>query len=305
MQTKSTDSFKQRRLLGWRSCLALFLGVPLLTLLLYSGYCWGLWGRSSLLLQHYFQCKCPSASEKARYPKDAEILFSACRYTYSELSPSGRFLLVSEDKSGQLTYLLNLQTMEKTPTPSFSSFLTDELVFVENGLEDIILEFFTGKKYPIRTFGSWQLNAYVDGKLNLEMLVDTLQTADEIYLTENYGTVIVLMPEFPADRKQSFTFDNSDIPGSITEKVKQFLMLHNIEYEALPKSYPREVVSPDGKFVARDDGVYLAQINQRIIESDNRLLVRGWTNDGRSAIYTSHFVEPCLLRLALPLGDDS
>jgi hypothetical protein len=282
------------------SCFAILLGLPLLTLMLYFSYCWGMWGRSSLLLQYYFQCKCPPASEQARYPKEAEILFSACRYTYSELSPSGRFLLVSEDKSGNVTYLLNLQTMEKTPTQSVSSFLTDEIAFIEDGLEDIIIDLFTERQYPIQTFRHWQPNAYIGGKPDLELLVDTLQGADEIYLTESYATVIVLMPEFPTNMEKSFTFDKSDIPNP-----QQFLILNNIRYKAIPESYPREVVSPDGRFIARDDGIYLAKTNQKITEDIHRLFVRGWANDGSGAIYTSYFLEPCLLRLALPMGDDS
>jgi len=36
-----------------------------------------------------------------------------------------------------------------------------------------------------------------------------------------------------------------------------------------------------------------------------RLLVRGWINNGTAAIYASHSFEPGLLRLALPMGDDS
>lgn len=305
MQAKSTNSSKQRKLPDWIGCSALFLGVPLLALLLYSSYCWGIWGRSSLLLQYYFQCKCPAESEKERYPKEAEILFSACRSHSVVLSPSGRFLLVHEGSSGLLTYLLDLETMQKTSAEPVSSFLSDEIAFIEDGLVDKIIDFSTGRHYPIRTFRYVQQDAYSNGELKPEVLIETLQRADEIFLTNSYDTVIVLMSDFTANMDESFTFDISDIPGSDPGKVEQFLTVNNIKYEAILESYPGEVVSPDGKFIARDDGIYLTQTNQQIVEGAAWLLVRGWTSDGSSVIYTSDIFGPCLLRLALPMGDGS
>ena len=303
MQMKIADSFKQRRTQTRISCFVVLLALPFL---LYFGYCWGLWGRSSLLLQHYFQCKCPSASEKTRYPKEAEILFSACGYHNVDLSPSGQFLLVREDNSGNVTHLLDLETMKKTPAQSVSSFLTDRVAFIEYGLEDALINFSTGKQYPIRTFRYVKPNAYTNGKLNRQMLVDALQQADEIYLTESYGTVIVLMSEFPMSMEENFTFDKSDLPGVDSDEVEQIFILNNIKYKALPKSYLKEVVSPNERFIARDDGIYLAKTNQKIIQGVPRLYVRGWVSDGSGAIYTSYFFEPCLLRLAIPIvGDDS
>lgn len=303
MQTKSTNAFKQRGLQNWISCFTLLLG---LTFLLYFSYCWGLWGRSSLLLQHYFQCKCPSASEKARYPKEAEILFSACRYNNVDLSPSGHFLLVREDNSGDMTYLLDIETMQKTPTQSISSFLTDEVAFIEDGLEDILIDLFTGKQYPIQSFRYLQTDGNITGKLDLELLVRTLQRAEEVYLTESSHTVVVLMSEFPTNMGKNFTFGNSDIPGGDSERVEQFLILNNIKYKAVPKSYPGATVSPDNRFIARDDGIYIVRNNQKIIEGAPRLFVRGWASDGSGAIYTSYFLEPCLFRLSIPIvGDDS
>ena len=300
---RSTNSIKQRRLRGWIGCFTLLIGLPPL---LYFSYCWGLWGRSSLLLQHYFQCKCPPASEPARYPKEAEILFSACRYNNVDLSPSGRLLLVREDRSGNVIYLMDLETAQKTPIQSVTSLLTDELAFTQEGMDGFIVELFTGKRYPIQTFRFWQTNAYIDGKPNLDLLADTLRQANEIYLTKNYGTTIVLMSEFPTNIEQNFTFNKSDLPGVDSEEVEQFLILNNIEYTALPKNYPGEVVSPDERFIARDDGIYLAKTNQKIIQGAPRLHARGWISDGSGAIYTSYFFEPCLLRLAIPLvGDDS
>ncbi|MCC6301010.1 MAG: hypothetical protein IT314_17110 [Anaerolineales bacterium] len=93
--------------------LTLLLGLPLL---IYYGYCWGWWGRNSLLLQYLFQCSCPAASEEARYPEYVDVLVPACKNQGALLSPSGRLLSVQEEESGIISsYLLNLQTNEKKP----------------------------------------------------------------------------------------------------------------------------------------------------------------------------------------------
>jgi hypothetical protein len=96
----------------WLPRIVLLLGLPLL---FYYGYCWGLWGRGSLLLQYLFQCTCPPASEEARYPEEVDVIVPACRQSYVELSPSGRLLAVREEQAGlPSTYLLDLQSMGRT-----------------------------------------------------------------------------------------------------------------------------------------------------------------------------------------------
>src|SRR5687768_16749344 len=110
LKARIASAFRQRELEFWLGCLVILLVSPLL---FYYGYCWGWWGRNSLLLQYHFQCDCPIASEQTRYAEEVEVIVSACRHNYSKLSPSGRFLLVNEGKSGLLIYLYDLQTMEK------------------------------------------------------------------------------------------------------------------------------------------------------------------------------------------------
>ena len=100
-------------------------------LLFFYGYCWGLWGRRSLLLQYLFQCKCPAASEQARYPDQVDVIISACQNVQTVLSPSGRLLVVYEEES---VYLLDLQSNENISLPlppkSGFQFLTDNLLYV-------------------------------------------------------------------------------------------------------------------------------------------------------------------------------
>jgi hypothetical protein len=302
-QIETGHSSKQR---GYRFWLIRFILLLSLPILLYYGYCWGLWGRSSLLLQYLFQCNCPIASEEARYPDEVDIVISACYQSYVVLSPSGRFLQVKEEKA-ELTssyYLLDLQTLERVDVTNqpFSSFLTDNLGFIEGGIEDHIIDRTTGKQYSIKAFRYWREDAYVNGKPNLGLLVSALHQAEQIFFTQNNDTAIVLMSDFPTNYKKNFTFDRSDILGGDSNKVEQFLQENNIIYQIVFAGYPHEAVLPDGKLIARDDGVYLVETNQMIAKAPPSF-VRGWTSDGRGAIYSSG--GRCLIRIGLPFADET
>jgi len=308
MQVETTHTPKPRRYRLWAGCFILLLGSPIL---LYYGYCSGLWGRHSLLLQYFFQCSCPPASEEWRYPKRVDVIVSACRQSYVELSPSGRFLQVKEEKSGLAStyYLLDLQTMERTDLTNrrFSSFLTDDLGFIESGLEDYIVDRNTGKQYPIQTFRYWRENAYVNGEPDLELLVAALHQAEQVFFTQRSNdTVIVLMPNFRTNPEQSFAFSRSDIRrGDFNNRVEQFLQANNISYQTVRADFPGESVSLDGRFVARADGIYLVETGKKVVEgystsrfnllhSRNYFTVRGWISDGSGVIY-SKFLNPCLI----------
>lgn len=316
METKSNNPSKQRNSRIWIGCSVLLLGAPFL---LYFGYCWGLWGRHNLLLQYYFQCKCPATSEQARYPKEAEVIVSACRSWTAELSPTGSKLYITEKVFGRFSnYLLNLQTNEIIPIKSkvtHFDFLNDELLFrsekdyVQNG--GYVLDGNTGIEYPIKTFREIQPNAYVDSYVNTDMLVTAFREADQIILLDAASyPAISLSADFREYPEHSFVIYFHDIEGEGVNRIEQLLQQNEINYAYAPSpsiwdSYHRELVSPDGKLIAKTDGIYLAKTNQRIVEGiPFRVLVNGWTNNGY-VIYSSTYLGPCLFRFSLPLADDS
>jgi hypothetical protein len=304
LQRETNQPSHQRGYRFWLGCFTLLLGLPLL---FYYGYCWGLWGRSSLLLQHLFQCGCPPASEEARYPDEVDVIVPACQRvdTAVSLLPTGHFLYLRKESEGSIsTQLLDLQTMERTKVTDrrLSSFLTDDLWFVEGGVEGTIIDRRSEEQYPIKTFRFWRADSYVNGTPNLELLLTTLREAERIIFTQNNDTVIVLMSEFPTNLEKNFTFDRSDIPGGDANRVEQFLQENNIPYQTVLSEFPREVLSPDGKLIARDDGIYSVETNQLIVKAPP-FLVRGWTHDGLSVIYSSR--SRCLFPISLPFADDT
>ena len=315
-QTKTDHPSKQRGYRFWISRLALLVG---LGVLLYYGYCWGLWGRSSLLLQYLFQCGCPVASEGARYPEQVDVIVPACRYVSSTLSPSGNFLYVQEESSSQIpSYFLDLRNNEKKPSfiPARSTvyFLTDDFLFLslEYGHDDYqggeyILDRTTGKQYPIRSFVFFRSNAYVNSKLNLGVLADSLRKSKDIFLIGD-RIIVALATDFSAHPEHNFYVDRPAFPGYEEKRVEQFLQQNNIQYHSVPDLLPGEALSPDKRFIAREDGIYLAETNQRVIDgystskyyrsySRKYFSVRGWIYDSSGVIY-SKFLEPCLIEVS-------
>jgi len=322
MQTETHSATKQRGYRFWLIRLALLLALPLL---LYYSYCWGLWGRSSLLLQYLFQCNCPPVSEEARYPDTVDVIVSACKYYSSILSPSGRLLYVQEEESGiSSTYLLDLLTNEKTSLfiPEGSNhFLTDDLLYLSlyygRGYEggEFIMDGTTGKQYPIQSFLHLQPEAYSYGELDSSLLFKALLQVEKVFLIDApYQPVIALSSDFRAHPEQNFTFDASALPEDNTNLLEQFLQQNNIIYYRVPASFPHEAVSPDGILIARADGIYLLETDQKIVEgysagglfhpySGKIFSVRGWTHDNSGVIY-SKFLNPCLIEASFFLSDE-
>jgi len=304
MKTKLTP----RRRYFWVVFLVLLIGLPPLS---YYGYCWGLWGRGSLLLQYLFQCKCPAASEQARYPKQVEVLISACKNVSTTLSPSGRLLAVYEDET---VHLLDLQNNENIPLhlpeKSGIQFLTDDLLFISSyGGDEYIYDRTFNVKYPIRSFMSLEPKAYSYGEVNTELLFKALLRIEKVYLIDNaYPPVIALSSDFRIHPEHSFTFHYSALPGDNADLVEQFVDQNNIAFYHIPSAFPDEAISPDGRFVARLEGIYLVETNQKIVTSNfvdafglHYLSVRGWAYDGTGVIYSA-FSNPCLIDLGVDFG---
>ena len=305
LQSETNHPSKRRGYRYGLGCLTLVLGLPLLV---YYGFCWGLWGRESLLLQYLFQCNCPLASEEARYPKSVDVIVSACRHVTTKLSPSGRFLFVHEKASGLTSiYLLDLQTSEKVPflLPEESGFyfLTDNLLYVSLAYEEnYVLDRTTGDQYPIQKFSSLSPNAYVRGYANLSLLAEALQPAKYVFFRDYNDTIVALDPDFPASAEKNFVIDGLDIPGKNPNRTEQFLKESHIFYQTIRPDFPEEVISPDGRFTARADGIYFVQTRQKIVEGVSSS-ARGWTNDSRGVIY-SRFLDPCLIETNFFIFDD-
>lgn len=306
-----TGDFYRRRgcslLIG---CLLIPLGLALLT---YYAYCWGWWGQGSLLAQYLFQCGCPISSEPARYPERVDVVIPACHYGGVRLSPSGRFLYVREKRLWLTsTYLLDLQTDEKIPfalPEGYFHFLTDDLLYLHYGGGEYILDPMTDMKYPIQSFRQLQPGAIFNGYVDPDLLLNAFLQVEKVFLVDAPSQpVIALSSDFRTHPEHSFIFYEFDLPVEGTNPVEQFLQQNNIIYYRATATFPTEAISPNERFMARYDGIYLVETNQKIVEGYSAggeyHEVQGWSYDGRGVIYFP-FLGPCLIETNFFIFDDT
>ena len=275
----------------------------------YYSYCFGLWGRGSLLLQYLFQCGCPGFSGELRYPREVDFIMSACRREEIILSPSGRLVMVLPKAriDGYATAkVLNLQTNDKTSLrlpDGHSYFLTDDLMYIfayfgsdhEGG--DHILDLRTNTMYPIQTFRQWSPDSFVSGNADPIKLAEALRRAGSVYYIKHHRRIVALPQDLARIPDQAFLSSAFDVPdeGDVN-RVEPFLQENNIHYEPVYALSGSDSLSPDRKFIARNDGIYLAATDQLIVEAPFEG-VEGWVYDGRGAIYTG---RGCVFLFSLP-----
>ena len=230
-------------------------------------------------MQYLFQCSCPVASQEARYPDGVEVIVSACKYGSSILPPSGRLQYVEEETSeSPSTYLLDFHTGEKTTfvlAEGSNHFLTDDLIFHSHyGDDEYILDRSTGMKYPIQSVERLRPSVYSNGNVEPDLLLKALLQVNQIFLIDDtFQPVIALSSDFRTYPENSFNFDAFDFSADERNPVEQFLQQNNIDYHFVPDMFPGEALSPDGRFIARADGIYLANTEQKIVEGYS---ARGW-----------------------------
>jgi hypothetical protein len=307
-ETKDTPKRQRRRF--WLGCFTILLVLPVL---LYYGYCWGLWGQHSLLFQYLFQCKCPFTSEERHYPVEVDIVVSAYRNANVRLSPSGRFLYVNEHRNTLASsYLLDLETHQKIEfavQTDYIYFLSDDLVLFSlnyGGGEEYILDRSTGEQYRIPKFRSLHPEAVINGDADLSLLAEALRKAKHVFLINDIDTAVAITPDFPASPENNFITNRFDIPGEGPHRIRLFLQEYSISHQFISSNLPEDAVSPDGRFIAHPDGIYLIDTGERIVEghfvrkflSKQYFSVLGWTHDSSGVIY-SKFPEPCLIEWGL------
>lgn len=215
------------------------------------------------------------------------------------------------------TYLLDLQTEEKIPftlQEGSNHFLTDDLIFHSfYGDDEYIWDIATDKQYPIQRFTRMRSNAYLNGELNLKMLAEALRDAKNVFLIDD-DNIIAVVSDFRNHPESNFNILRGDFPGRDANRTEQFLQENEITYHYISDSFSDEAISPDGRFIARHDGIYLIEANQKIVEgysatgfyrsySGKYFSVRGWTYDGTGVIY-SKFLDPCLIEVGLIFMDE-
>ncbi|NOK88053.1 MAG: hypothetical protein GFH26_640181n30 [Chloroflexi bacterium AL-N15] len=276
-----------------RTLLSLSIGALLMGGL-YTGYCWGGFGRNVLPLQYLLQCRCPPASEAVRY-RHFTVLAPACHAPeVHTMSPSGRTLVIETHQRRQQVVRIDLLQQHQTLLPFDTNTLhqvyaiDDYRFFVRLGwrADYQVYDLQTATTTPV----NWVFADEQDARVQR-----ILRQAAEVWVFE-YETLAL------ANQYQQ-AIDNNIVLYTVglarQAQVNEQLTADGIDYEILTPPYQAGALrdtrySPDGRFYTREDGIYDATTRERLLDTDlprfqnfGGYQAVGWVAGQRGIVYAA------------------
>lgn len=230
-------------------------------------------------------------------PPNAEVLVSACKRPIVRGVPGGETLFVHEVKTGKI-YLLDLLTGKKRKIPqdplllSKGIFLSSELVWLEGSGSkpgspsynaDYILDLNDGKRYELLNLGLLPRLEYgIFDPKNYAYI----QASDLVYIHHSENTLVALSSDFRTNQNGRVfltLYSNSSENGEVLEQQMEDL---GVDYEIVDYTlYDTEVPSPTQKYIARFEGIYLAETDPPTLIRDGAFnYFKGWYYDDSGII---------------------
>ncbi len=241
-------------------------------------------------------------------PFNTKILISACNKEERmriTVTPDGKALFVtkaSPDSSYRLddVYLLDLSTGEKRDIPedpllmeTQGELLNSELVWLEGYASggpietenyhyrpDYILDLTNGNRYEMTDFTGW-LDRPPPPDYDY---TPYFQSAEQVFILRRSNRAIALPPNFRQNSTGGVILYKSQLRNTETEfkdgeLLESIMKDLEVDYEVVDLSLRYEdVPSPTGKYIVRDDGIYLSETNALIVNR-NMSDFQGWYYD--------------------------
>ncbi len=234
---------------------------------------------------------------------NTEILISACNKDLRVVAvPGGEVLFVAKYHADNAylfdnAYLLDLRTGEKRDVPNDpllmatqGEFLSSELVWLGGVFSrpeaspgyrpDYILDLNDGQRYELINLNQMPL---LDNKFDPKYYA-YFQSAEQVFILQKDYMVIALSHDFRQNPEGNVIYfkppPNGDFEdGEMLEKLMNDL---GVKYKIVDFSYSNyydmDILSPTGKYVVRDDGIYLSGTFTRVIKRDMSAF-KGWYYD--------------------------
>ena len=250
--------------------LGLVILLPFLTYYsVQAGYCQGWWGKQNLFFRSLWLCSCSPELEHTFYPDHVEVMFSACQEVIIQPSWDGYFL-VTGDKNYEDSnrYLLNGFTGEKinldlVDSPDRITLLPEHMIFyssqIHNWKEEWIVSIDQSRESLPAPFSDKNI-------VNPEM-VELLQTKEYIILV-HYGYPYILAFDKAINEPGiSLSWGHFSELGS--RWPVEFLEASELSYISIPppefrRLPPYNMISPNGRFLAENDGIYDVATGQQV-----------------------------------------
>ena len=260
----------------------------------YIGYCQGWWGRDSLLLRKFSSCACYTDVENSFFPNEhITVAISGCtdQFVRSVESAQG-FAVVAHYETNDPSYsgdpnafLWDPLTNEKQGfpiglAPSHFSPLDSDYLYWSDGLERVIWHWRTDKTIPVQDRTTELVELFTNtNTLKSELFNTVYREIDYVFTKEDYTMAIFIDEQ--TGHNQTYRLAQSNIGDSAELKnilANSPIPIHKFELAGLSLHYsgfccPRnELVSPDGRFVATNDGVFSIETGQQLVNTENLIV---------------------------------
>lgn len=236
-------------------------------------------------------------------PFNTKILISACNKEERmsiTVTPDGKALFVRKWNASSNTrrpdevYLLDLRTGEKRDVPVEDLYWMEQGELVSSELfwwwvdPAYIIDMNDGQRYELINLNQMPL---LDKKFDSKYYT-YFQSAEQVFILQDHNTVIALSPDFRQNPEGNVIYHksppNSDVKdGAIVEKLMNDLGVKykivdfsSSYYYDLGRHYSSDsdVYSPTGRYIVRDNGIYLSKTNTVVL---NRKMsdFKGWYYD--------------------------
>ena len=195
--------------------------------------------------------------------------------------PGGEVLFVHEGDTDKV-YLLDLRTGEKRKVPDDpllldrGVFLSSELVWLEGAWEPddpgyrphYILDLTDGKRYELTDLDRLPR---LDGNKFDPQYYAYFQTAEKVFIHHSKNNLIALSPDFRQHPERNSILSQNALSQKPNpnkgELLEQLMKNLGLAYEIADLSTTRyaDIPSPMGKYVVRNDGIYLSGTNTPVV----------------------------------------
>jgi hypothetical protein len=233
-------------------------------------------------------------------PPNTEVLVSACTRPTATGVPGGEALFVREGLTNEM-YLLDLRTGEKRDVPDdpllldHGVFLSSELVWLEGSnfsqpespgyMPHYILDLTDGRRYEMLNLNL--LPRLERGKFDTKYY-SYFPSAEQVFIHHSKYTLIALSSDFRQHPERNVVFsktptqtsDGNFENGKVLEQLMKDL---GVKYEIVDFSLRyTDVPSPTGKYIVRDDGIYISETNTLVVSREWYFM--GWYYDESGAV---------------------
>lgn len=215
-------------------------------------------------------------------PQNTEVIVSACKRPSATGVPGGEVLFVREGLTDKI-YLLDLRTGEKRDVPNdpllldHGIFLSSELVWLEGSLvgpddpnyrPHYILDLTDGQRYQLLDL-NW-LPRLSNGTFDSKYYV-YFQPTELFFIHHSKNTLIALSPDFRGHPEGRVILSQYALESGVNAEhgklLEQLMKNLGVNYGIADLSTTRyaDIPSPTGKYVVRNDGIYLLGTNMPVL----------------------------------------